>query len=175
MSLIFITGISTSGKSTIAKDLSNQGYEAYDTEHNGRGAWYNKQTGERVAEFSEIPERTKEWLNKHEWLVSKDWVENIAEKAVNKTIFLCGGGANESEIVAMCQKVIWLKTDEETIRRRVRNPRDHDYGTKPHELTIIIRENKSKEAEYRELGSIMIDARQPIENVINQILEEIKL
>lgn len=35
MSLVLITGISTSGKSSIAKELSRRGYEAYDTEHNG--------------------------------------------------------------------------------------------------------------------------------------------
>jgi nucleoside-triphosphatase THEP1 len=43
MSLILITGVSTSGKSTIAQELVKRGYESYDTEHNGISAWYNRE------------------------------------------------------------------------------------------------------------------------------------
>lgn len=164
MSLIFVTGISTSGKSTIAKELQNRGYEAYDTEHNGVSAWFNKRTGERTAEFGEMPERTTEWLSRQ--LIDKDWVFKMAEKAKDKPIFLCGGAANEPEIRGMFQKVIWLKTDEATIRQRVNNPRDHDYGTKPHELARAIEGNKQKQAEYESFGAIMVDATRPIEDVV---------
>lgn len=170
MALILITGISTSGKSTIALELKKRDYEAYDTEHNGISAWYNKQTGERAAEFGEMPERTKEWLDQHEWLISTHWVAEAADKAKDKPIFLCGGSANEPEIREMCNKVVWLKTDEATIRRRVNNPRDHDYGTKPHELAAAIEGNTRKEAEYSSYGAIMVDATQTIDRVVDEIL-----
>jgi shikimate kinase len=173
MSLILITGISTSGKSTIAKELTKRGYEAYDTEHNGISAWYNKQTGARAAGFNEMPERTEEWLSQHEWLISTDWVAEMSEKAKNKPIFLCGGSANEPEIRAKCQTVIWLETNKETIRKRVSNPRDHDYGTKPHELALAIEANKRKEAEYSSYGAIMVDATQPIGKVVDEILTKV--
>ncbi len=172
MSLIFITGISTSGKSTIVKELVKRGYEAYDTEHNGISAWYNTTTGKRVAEFGEMPERTEQWLNHHEWLISTDWVANMATEAKTKTIFLCGGSANEPAIGATCDVIIWLKTDEATIRKRVLHPRDHDYGTKPHELARAIKSNKQKEAEYSAYGAIIVDATQPIANVVNEILNK---
>ncbi len=171
MPLILITGTSTAGKSAIAKELTKQGYEAYDTEHDGISAWYNRETGERAAEFGEMPERTEEWLNLHEWLISIDWVDEIAEKAADKPIFLCGGSSNEAEVRAKCQKVIWLKTDEKTIRKRVLNPRDHDYGTKPHELAAAIEDNRKKEAEYQELGAIIVDATRSIEDVVSTILK----
>jgi shikimate kinase len=168
--LIFVTGISTSGKSTVASELQKRGYEAYDTEHNGISAWYNKQSGNRAAEFGEMPERTQEWLGQHEWLISAKWVAEIAAKAEHKPIFLCGGSSNEPEIRDMCQKVIWLKTDEATIRKRVVIPRDHDYGTKPHELAAAIKSNRQKEAEYTAISAIMVDATQPIGRVVDEIL-----
>ncbi len=174
MALILVTGISTSGKSTIAKELRKHGYEAHDTEHNGISAWFNKKTGRRAAEFGEAPERTKEWLDQHEWLISKDWVNEIATKAKNKPIFLCGGSANESEIRRMCDKVVWLKTNEPTIRKRVNNPRDHDYGTQPHELTAAIEGNVKKEAEYTEYGAIIIDATLPIDKVVDNIIKAVQ-
>ena|SRR3990167_6985287 len=172
MPLIFITGISTAGKSAVAEELSQRGYEAYDTEHDGISAWHDKKSGKRVAEMGKMPERTEDWLSKHEWLISSDWVADIAKKAQSKTIFLCGGSANESQIRAMCDVVIFLKTDETTIRQRVANDRDHDYGTKAHELTLIIESNQQKEAEYHQYGAIMIDATRSIDEVIDEILEK---
>ena len=170
MALILVTGTSTSGKSTVAKELQKLGYEAYDTEHNGISAWHNKATDEKAAEFGEMPERTTEWLNQHEWLMSVEWAKAIAAKAKDKPIFLCGGAANELEVGNLCDKVIWLKTDEDTIRQRVSNPRDHDYGTKPHELAAAIEANKQKEAGYLKNGAIFVDAIKPVNDVVNEIL-----
>lgn len=170
MSLILVTGVSTSGKSTIARELSKRGYEAYDTEHNGISAWYNKKTGIRTAEFGQIPERTKTWMDQHEWRISIDWVKEIAKQAHSKRIFLCGGGANESEVRAMCQKVFWLQTDAITIHKRVTIPRDHTYGTEPHELASAIEANKRKEKEYKAYGASIVNATQPIEEVIDEII-----
>jgi shikimate kinase len=171
MPLAFVTGISTAGKSTVAKELSKLGYEAYDTEHNGMSAWFNKSTNERVAGFNEMPKRTEAWLNQHEWRIDIDKVVQLSKKAgeEDRVIFLCGGSANESDIRAMCKWVIWLMTDEDTIRKRVNNLRDHDYGTLPHELAKAIAANQRKESGYREYGAFIIDARQPISEVIDGI------
>lgn len=170
--LVLVTGISTSGKSTIAKELSKRGYEAHDLEHNGISAWHNKLTGVRAAEFGQVPEQSETWLNQHEWIIDINWVKQKAEESLSKTIFLCGGGSNESEISELCAKVIWLATDETTIRKRVVRPRDHTYGTQLHELELIITGNKEKEAEYRDLGAIIINARQSINDVADSILAE---
>lgn len=172
MALIFITGISTSGKSSAAKELAQRGYEAHDLEHNGISAWYHKEKGTRDAEFGQVPERTKEWADAHEWRVSMDFIHDIAKKAADKPIFLCGGGANEKDIIALCDKAIWLKTDEKTIRERVNIPRDHTYGTKPHELAAVIEGNRLKEQEFEKMGAIMIDARRPFDEVIDEILKQ---
>lgn len=99
--LVFVTGISTSGKSTIARELVARGYEAYDLEHDGISAWFHKEKGARDAEFGQVPERTKEWMDAHEWRISMEWVHEIAKKARHTTILLCGGGANEKDVIAL--------------------------------------------------------------------------
>ena len=76
-----------------------------------------------------------------------------------------------SKILPLCDKVIWLKTDEKTIRERVNNPRDHTYGTRPYELEKAIKGNVIHEEEYKGLGVIMIDARQPLERVVNEVIK----
>lgn len=170
MSLTLVTGISTSGKSRIAQELSARGFEAYDTEHNGRSAWFNKKTGKRVAEFNEMPERTQTWFDQHEWNIDVEWVKEMAKKAKTKPIFLCGGSNNKAKVRDLCDKVVWLITDEETIRNRITIPRDHDFGTKTHELEATIKWNKINEAEFRDYGAAMIDSRRPIEEVVEDII-----
>jgi len=154
----------------MAKELPKRGYEAHDLEHNGISAWFHKEKGTRDAEFAQVPDRSKEWADAHEWRVSIDRVNDIVKKAADRPIFLCGGGANEKDIINLCDKVIWLKTDEETIRSRVNIPRDHTYGTKPHELTAAIEGNKRKEKEYEQMGAIMIDARRSLDKVVDDVV-----
>ncbi len=169
--LAFVTGISISGKSTMVTELSRRGYEAHDLEHNGMSAWFHKQTGTRDAEFGQVPERTKAWMDAHEWRVSVDRVSAIAGRVGERIVFLCGGGANEQAVIELCDAVIWLQTDEATIRQRVTAPRDHTYGTKPHELIAIIEGNQRKEQYYRALGAMIIDARRPMSVVADDIVE----
>lgn len=171
--LIFITGTSTAGKSTMVRELTKRGYEAHDLEHNGISAWFHKEKGTRDAEFGQVPDRSKEWADAHEWRVSIDRVKSIAKEAIHKPVFLCGRGANEKDIVTLCDKVIWLKTDENTIRHRVNLPRDHTNGTKPHELAEAIEDNVRQEKEYGQLGATMIDTRRPLDEVVADVLRQI--
>ena len=171
MPLVLINGISTSGKSSVAKELRARGHEAHDTEHNGISAWYHKTLNTRDAEFGQVPERTKEWFDAHEWRIDVEWVKRKAEEAKNKTVFLCGVGANEQEVWPLCDKIVWLQTDEATIRARVTIPRDHTYGTKPHELAAAITGNVAQEAVYREAGALLIDARRSLTEVVDDILK----
>ena len=174
MPLIFITGVSTAGKSTTAKELVNRGYEAYDAERHGMSAWYDKKTGKQAAGFNAIPQRTKEWYEQHEWRLSIDRVKELAKKAMDKPIFLCGTFSNNKEIIALCSIVVWLKTNEKTIRERVTKPRDHDWGNVPYELALTLANNKTSEAEYRKAGAIIIDATKPTDVVVDNILKAVR-
>ena len=174
MPLIFITGVSTAGKSTVAKELVNRGYEAYDAERHGMTAWYDNKTGKQAAGFNAIPQRTKDWYDQHEWRLSIDRVKELAAKARDKPIFLCGNFSNNKEITALCSTVVWLKTNEKTIKQRVTHPRDHDWGNKPYELATTLANNKTFESEYRKSGAIIIDSTQPIERVVNSVLSSLK-
>lgn len=170
MTLVLINGISTAGKSSIARELIDRGYEAYDIERNGISAWYNIESGERAAEFGKVPERTKEWMDQHEFRMSIDWLNDTAEKAKTNLIFLCGAAANDKEVYKRCDIVFWLKTDEHTIRNRLSIPREHTFGTKPHELERILKGNIRKQKEYENAGAVIIDARRDLGAVIDEII-----
>lgn len=170
MPFILITGASTSGKSSVAKELQKRGYEAYDMEHDGISTYFNKKTGHRAAEFGKAPERSEAWLDQHEWLISQEWLKEKSETAKDSLIFACGGTGRPSVILPFFDTVFWLKVDESTIRSRVNNPRDHDYGTRPHELAKAIRANTVDKFLYKDAGAQIVDATQPLNQVIDEIL-----
>lgn len=170
MALIFITGTSAAGKTTIAKELGSRGYEAYDTDHGNISSWYDKETGERVGGLNEIAERSEVWLDQHEWNISLEWVKEMARKAKHKNIFVCGGSHNKLQVRALCDLTIWLMINESVIRERLKSVRDHDYGKTPQELELILKWNKLNEMEHREYGAIMINATQPTEKVVDEII-----
>lgn len=118
MSLIYITGPSGSGKSTVCNELIKRGYEAHDTDEDGMSAWYNNQTLELV-ERPEEKDRTPDWYEKHDYRMSAERVKQLALRAKDKLIFLCGIPANDKEFREYYDKIICLEIDEGTMKERV--------------------------------------------------------
>ena len=51
----------------------------------------------------------------------------------------------KSGLMLMNDALRWIGLTEKTIRDRVNIPRDHTYGTVPHELAVIIESNTQRE------------------------------
>lgn len=171
MPLILITGSATAGKTTIASELNRLGYEAYDTEENNLSGWYNKKTKKLVKRPLKM---TKQWHNQHLWLIDVSKVKAIAANAKGKNVILCGIARNIDQILDYCDKVIWLKLDENTIRERVNSPtRKNKWGKKPYQLEFTISRNNMLEEYFQQHGAIMIDATRPLSDVLSKILSEI--
>jgi guanylate kinase len=105
MSLIYITGPSGSGKSTVRNELVGRGYEAHDTDEDGISAWYNIQTHERVERPDEA-NRSSDWYEKHNYLMSAERVKALAERGKTNTIFLYGVPANDVDFVEYFDKIL---------------------------------------------------------------------
>lgn len=171
MSLIYITGISGSGKSEVRKELIKRGYEAHGTDEDGIAAFYDNSTGEVDNENASDPNhRTPEWRASHTWKVQRDEVEKLAEKAKDKPVFLCGVVANDNEVWDLFSKVFALVVDEDTLMHRITNRTENNFGQNPHELALIADWQKTAEDDYRKFGASIIDATQPLEQVVDQIV-----
>jgi shikimate kinase len=171
MSLILITGSATSGKTTIANELNRLGYMVYDTEENNLSGWFNKKT-KKLAERPQY--MSKEWHSHHLWQIDVDKVKAIATNAKDRTIVLCGIARNIDQVLKFCNKVIWLKMDSETIRKRVSSPsRTNHWGSEPYQLEFTISRNQKLEKYFVEHGAILIDATKPLNIVLGDVLSEI--
>ncbi len=169
MSLIYVTGISGSGKSAVNDELKKRGYEVHGIDEDKIAEWYNNKTG-KLEGHKEPDERTEEWRSQVTYKVSRERVEEIAQKAVDRPVFLCGVAENDTELWDLFSKVFALSVDEPTLRHRITTRTSNDFGKLPHELKGILEWNKTGEQEYRKLGAVIIDATQPIEKVVDEIL-----
>ena len=170
MPLIFITGNSGAGKSSVRKELQRRGYEAHDTDEDGITVWRNKTTAELADYPEEQSDRTNEWYEQHEWQMSRQKVEEFAARAKNNLIFLCGSPTNADDMLDLYDKVVCLVADKDTLRHRITARTDNDYGKAPNKLDDILGWHDSFQERYRKYGAIMVDATKPISDVVDDIL-----
>lgn len=175
MPLFFITGIAGSGKSAITKELRSKGYEAYDTDDDGFARWCNKKSGYIHPKSSVKKEdRTEAFLADHSWIVPRSEVEELAKRAKNKDVFLCGVASNEDELRDLFKQVFELVIDNETLKRRLVTRADNDWGKQPHELRQTLEKNQNAEELYRQNKPTLIDATESIELVTANIIEKVR-
>lgn len=98
-------------------------------------------------------------------------VSRLAEEARGGLIFLCGSVQNEVEAWKYFDKAILLSVDEETIRHRIGARTENDFGKSDYELDLILGWNRDIERAYEGYGAAIIDARQPLDDVVDDILE----
>jgi dephospho-CoA kinase len=171
MSLFLIAGNAGSGKSTVCRALRMRGYEAYDTDDDGYAKWQHNETG-YVHPKSSIKEedRTPEFIKNHSWNVARTDVEDLAERAKDKSIFLCGAMGNEDELRGMFRKVFALYVDDATLQQRLAARQGNHWGKQPHEMQQTLEWQQYVYDKHRRLGSVLIDASQPVDTIVDAII-----
>lgn len=168
MALVWVTGGSGVGKSTICELLKSRGELAVDADMDGYNRWVDRTSGQVVADFpATVPAG---WLYRFAWKISRAEVETLAAAAHDKTAFLCGGTENEAEVWDLFDLVICLVADNETIRDRLLTRTNNPFGKHPEEMAAALEQNGGLETTYRRLGATLIDGRQPPAEVAEAVL-----
>jgi broad-specificity NMP kinase len=170
--LIFVTGIAGAGKSTVRSELTRRGALAYDTDEDEIAQWTDKVTGKITPLLADL-HRTPEFLDQNEWRSDPDRVRRLVEHSGGRTVFLCGSIGNEHEVWPLFEQVFLLSIDETTMRHRLVTRTTHDFGTRPHELELLLGWNRGIDDHYRRLGATVIDATAPPESVVDEILRAV--
>jgi dephospho-CoA kinase len=171
VSLVLVTGISGSGKSTVCVALQARGYEAHDMDLDGNAAWVHRETGRSWPSDRHPDTGASDWFEQYEWRVVTEKVEALATRARERTIFLAGMASNGHEVFHLFSRVIYLSIDEPTLRRRVASRTTNDFGKTSNELAAILEWHEFAERQHRQAGATIIDATLSPDRVVDAVLE----
>lgn len=172
MGLVWITGVSGTGKSTLRVELASRGYQSFDADEDGIAAWHLRSTGEEVYDPGG-GNHPDSWLENHCWTINLARVEQLARMARDQVVFLCGSVENEDEVWELFDIVICLVLEESTLRERLATRITNKFGKAPVELEAILGWNRTIEATYREFGAIIVNADRTLAEVVDQVLANI--
>ena len=169
MSAVQIAGCSGAGKSTVAAVLARRGLVAIDSDDDPFLARFVDPAGAVVPEAPEAPDLT--WLARHSWAWDPVRLDELIRAAAPATLFVCGGADNQHEVADRFTQVFLLEIDEPTMLARLDARRDyHDWGRIGDTREYLRRKLPSLQHGLRALGAIAIDARQPVDQVVDEIL-----
>ncbi|MFI5952361.1 AAA family ATPase [Cryptosporangium sp. NPDC051539] len=169
MTVVWVTGNSGVGKSTVCELLEQRGHEAIDADWEGYNRWVDRLTGEVVVDPPyPVP---RGWLHRYGWKITRADVEALAARAAGRTVFLCGSVENENEVRDLFDVVICLVIDVDTLISRLADRTKNAFGAHPEELAAAVRANATDEAAYRDSGATIIDATRPLDAVAEAVLE----
>lgn len=169
MGLVWITGNSGTGKSTVRIELARRGYPSFDTDDDGIAVWRSRITGEQVC-YLGGKDHPETWLRDHGWVINRPRVEELGMLAREGLVFLCGSVENEEEVWDLFDAVVCLVLDEATLRTRLAARTTNEFGKNAIELEAVLQWNPTLEASYRNRGAIVVNAKQPLLNVVEEIL-----
>ncbi|MFD4643831.1 AAA family ATPase [Lentzea sp. NPDC058436] len=167
MPLVWVTGASGGGKSAVCAVLSKRGELAVDTDWEGYNQWVDRVSGQPVADPPDpVPPG---WLDRYAWRIRRSLVEDLAAKALERDVFLCGYVENEAEVWDLFDHVVCVVIDDETMRERLRTRTTNSFGKHPEELAAALEHNARLEATYRALGAVVVDGTLPLEEVADAV------
>lgn len=171
MSLTYIAGLSGSGKSTLTELLQKMSYETYDADVE-LCRWFNNETGEETEYPRDKINRSPNWQELHSFKMSEEQIATIASHSHDKLVFILGIAPNDLEIARVYfDKVLFLYISEGEMIRRVTTRTTNRYGHDPDQLAVIKKWYQPTIDKYRNYGATFINAEQPIDKVLEEILQ----
>jgi gluconate kinase len=145
-----VEGVSGAGKSSVYEELIRRGYKAISTDR----AWAyhaDPDTGLRGGHRLWDQQRAVGEL----------------ESAEPEVLFVCGSSRNRDRFLPYFTKIFNLRIDDDTMRRRLQERTNNEFGKQPEEVELMLTLNRSDE---KPAGAIDIDASQPLHQVVDELL-----
>ncbi|MBL8163822.1 MAG: AAA family ATPase [Anaerolineae bacterium] len=167
-----IEGVSGTGKTSVCQELRRRGYAAINGDRELR---YQEDpaTGENTEDVDQSLPTSLSAKLRHEqniWDVEK--VRRLAANQDDEVTFFCGGSRNFKEFIDLFDEVFILDVDAETLNERLDRRADDDWGKSKSERELILRLHATKEDIPS--NGILVDATQPLVNVVDEILSHVR-
>jgi hypothetical protein len=169
MSAVQIAGCSCAGKSTVAAALARRGLVSLDADDDPLLARFVDPAGAVVTQEPAAPDLA--WLARHSWAWDPARLDELILAAAPATLYVCGGADNQHEVAGRFTQVFLLEIDEATMLARLDARKDyHDWGRIGDTREYLRRKLPALQDQLRASGAIPIDARRPLDQVVDAIL-----
>jgi gluconate kinase len=145
-----VEGLSGTGKSSVYEELIRRGYKAISTDR----AW-----AYHADPDTELRGGFRLW--------DQQRAVGELESAEPGVLFVCGSGRNRDRFLPYFTKIFNLRIDDDTMRRRLQERTNNEFGKQPEELELMLTLNRSDE---KPAGAIDVDATQPLHQVVDELL-----
>jgi hypothetical protein len=169
MNAVQIAGCSGAGKSALAAVLSGRGLACIDADDDPVLARFTDLDGTVTTDVPDAPDLN--WLDRHGWSWDPARLDELIRAAQPETLYVCGGADNQQDVAGRFSRVFLLEIDEPTMLARLDARRDyHDWGHVGDTREYLCRKLPVLQDQLRMAGAIVIDARQPLDQVADAIL-----
>jgi hypothetical protein len=159
----------TRAESAIAAVLARRGLVSVDDDDDPSLARFVDPAGAVVAEVPAAPDLA--WLDRHGWAWDPARLDELILAAAPATLYVCGGADNQHEVGGRFAQVFLLEIDEPTMLARLDSRRDyHEWGHIGDTREYLRRKLPALQDRLRASGAIPVDARQPLDHVVDAIL-----
>jgi broad-specificity NMP kinase len=164
---ILITGVSGTGKSTMAKELRKRNIFSIDfSDIRGMCSWQDKQTKEKIEEYNPI--LSDEWFDSKHYICDLKKLKEILDQ--HKDIVMTGvASGNHTEYFPFFDRVILLQCNPETFIDRMKT-RIAPYGKTKAEQDDAIKWQKEFDPLLLSQGAIPINTEGNIDTVVDKII-----
>ena len=145
-----VTGVSGSGKTTVARELARRGFAAVDADETV-AAWVGP-----------------EW----EWIPPR--LNAVLDADHAGPLFVCGNANNQRDFYHRFDAVFLLRVDAETMLRRVDDPeRDNDFGRSPEQRRLLLEWLPGFHDELVAAGAVEVGAAAPLVEVVDAVTAQV--
>lgn len=160
-----ITGVTGSGKTTVAKQLQKMKLRAYDSDEvEGLTRWEDR-NGLPVKAPEHPP---KEWFRSNFWNWNEDKLDALLGESGD--VFICGLASNQDKFYELFDRVFVLVIDQDPMIQRLNTRTENSFGRHPEQQASIIEWHKNFEKSAIKIGGVVIDATKPLNIVVAEIL-----
>jgi dephospho-CoA kinase len=146
---ILLTGMSGTGKSSALAALQERGFDVVDTDHGGLSVWSDTEDG---------------------YVWDEKRVTELLERPRERTLFVSGTVSNQGRFYRYFGAVVLLHAPAEVLLRRIDARTTNDFGKRSDERGRILNDLAEVEPLLRATCTHEIDATQPLEDVVAELV-----
>ncbi|MBP6931389.1 MAG: AAA family ATPase [Candidatus Pacebacteria bacterium] len=168
MKKYYITGMAGSGKSTIARMLTQNNISAIDIDDHDLSRWVNKETGEVV---QRQPGVDKDFFKNNASALDIERLFRMIEEREG-SVFVVGLADNQKDFMNKFDKVFLLRCDPSVLIQRINSRNDNSFGKDEEARNMILRGYEKFENRMMDLGAIPIDTSMSIYKVYEELMSQ---